>query len=106
MKDVTNIADVEYAILETSGQLSVILKSDKRPVQPKDMNIAPAYEDLPRTLIMDGHVIHQNLKIANKDISWLETELSKSGVKRFQDVLFATLDSQGQLFYQRKSSVK
>lgn len=103
LKDVTNIADVEYAILETSGQLSVILKSDKRPVQPKDLNIAPAYEDLPRTLIMDGHVINQNLTLANKDISWLETELSKSGVKSFKDVLFATLDSQGQLFYQTKS---
>lgn len=106
LKDVTNISDVEYAILETSGQLSVILKSDKRTVQPKDLNIAPVYDDLPRTLIMDGRVLHQNLIIANKDVSWLETELSKSGVKRFQDVFFACLDSQGQLFYQSKSSSK
>lgn len=102
LKDVTNIADVEYAILETSGQLSVILKSDKRPVQPKDLNISPPTEGLPSTLIMDGHVIHANLSKANKDISWLETELSKSGVKRFADVLFASLDSQGQLYYQLK----
>lgn len=102
LKDVTNIADVEYAILETSGQLSVILKSDKRPVQPKDLNISPPAEGLPSTLIMDGHVIHTNLTKVNKDVSWLETELSKSGVKRFTDVLFACLDSQGQLFYQLK----
>ena len=106
LKDVTDIADVEYAILETGGQLSVILKADKRPFKPKDLNIAPAYEGLPSTLIMDGHVIHENLKRANKDISWLETELSKSGVKQFKEVLFASLDSQGQLYYQRKSSVK
>lgn len=105
-KDVTNIADVEYAILETSGQLSVILKSDKRAVQPRDLNIAPAAEGLPSTLIIDGHVIHRNLTVVNKDISWLETELSKSGVKSFKDILFATLDSQGQLFYQTKSSAK
>ncbi len=102
LKDVTNITDVEYAILETSGQLSVILKSDKRPVQPKDLNISPPAEGLPSTLIMDGHVIHTNLTKVNKDISWLETELSKSGVKRFTDVLFASLDSQGQLYYQLK----
>lgn len=106
LKDVTNISDVEYAILETSGQLSVILKSDKRSVIPKDLNIVPEYEDLPRTLIMDGHVIHQNLKIVNKDISWLETELNKSGVKRFKDVLYACLDSRGQLYYQSKSVSK
>lgn len=102
LKDVIDIADVEYAILETSGQLSVILKSDKRPVQPKDVNISPPAEGLPISLIIDGHVVHSNLSRVNKDINWLETELSKSGVKRFADVLFACLDSQGQLFYQSK----
>lgn len=106
LKDVTNISDVEYAILETSGQLSVILKSDKRTVQPGDLNIATVYEGLPSTLIMDGHVIHTNLIKANKDISWLEVELSKSGVKRFQDVLIASLDSHGEFFYQTKASSK
>ncbi len=106
LKDVTNITDVEYAILETSGQLSVILKSEKRPVQPQDLNIAPPYEGLPTTLVMDGHLMHENLQKANIDLNWLLTELSKSGVKSFEELLFASLDSQGKIFYQRKSAAK
>ncbi len=103
-KDVTNIADVEYAILETSGQLSVVLKSDRRPVQPKDLNIAPPYEGLPVTLVMDGHIIHENLHKSNKDIMWLLGELGKSGINNYKDILFASLDPQGQLYYQVKSA--
>jgi len=106
LKDVTNITDVEYAILETSGQLSVILKSEKRPVQPHDLNIAPVYEGLPTTLVMDGHLMHENLQKANIDLNWLLAELSKSGVKSFKELLFASLDSQGKIFYQRKSAAK
>ncbi|MGI5879883.1 MAG: YetF domain-containing protein [Syntrophomonadaceae bacterium] len=104
LNNVTDIADVEYAILETSGQLSVILKSDKRPVQPRDLSVKPPTEDLPNTLIIDGRVIQQNLNKAKKDISWLETELNKVGIKSFKEVLFATLDSQGQLFFQMKGT--
>jgi uncharacterized membrane protein YcaP (DUF421 family) len=59
-KDVANIADVEFAILETNGQLSVIPKSQKRPVTPKDLNIPTNYEGLPLDLIIDGDVIHNN----------------------------------------------
>lgn len=103
-KGVADVADVEYAILETSGQLSLILKSSKRPLQPQDMDIWPAYEGLPVTLIMDGRVIEENLADANRDLAWLERELSKSGVGSCQDIFFATLDSRGQLYYQVKNS--
>lgn len=104
LKDVTNISDVEYAILETSGQLSVILKSDKRPVQPKDLDILPGYEGLPVTLIMDGHVLHANLQRANIELKWLLSQLNQSGIKDYQEVLFACLDSEGKFFFQTKST--
>lgn len=104
LKDVTNISDVEYAILETSGQLSVILKSDKRPVQPKDLDILPGYEGLPVTLIMDGHVLHANLLRANIELKWLLSQLNQSGIKDYQEVLFACLDSEGKFFFQTKST--
>ncbi|MEN6326583.1 MAG: DUF421 domain-containing protein [Syntrophomonas sp.] len=103
-KNVTDIADVEYAILETSGQLSVILKSEKRPVQPQDLNIAPEYENLPVTLIIDGQIIEQNLSKMNIDLNWVHNELVKSGVPSLNQVLFATLDSHGKLYYQVKSN--
>ena len=54
LKNVADISDVEYAILETGGQLSVILKSEKRPVEPQDLKISPQYEGLPITLIIDN----------------------------------------------------
>ncbi|WP_054693066.1 DUF421 domain-containing protein [Syntrophomonas palmitatica] len=104
LKDVSNISDVDYAILETNGQLSVILKSDKRPVKPKDLNIAPPYEGLPITLVIDGQVIHENLKILNYNSEWLKHELGKLGVEEINDVLLATVDALGNMYYQLKSA--
>jgi len=104
LKDVTNISDVEYAILETGGQLSVILKSQKRPVEPADLGIATGYEGLSTTLVVDGHVIHENLKQVFLNLDWLKAELDKDGVTRFSDVFFASVNPQGELFYQLKQS--
>ncbi len=100
-KNVTNIADVEFAILETSGHLSVILKSDKRAIQPGDVGIFPQYEGLPITLVADGRLIHENLKKINRNVEWLENEFKNAGTT-YKRVFFANLDSQGKLFFQNK----
>ncbi len=105
LKNVPNIEDVEYAILETSGQLSVILKSQNRPLQPRDMNISPSPEFLPTTLIIDGSIIEENLQKLHFDLNWLQIELDKNKIDSYKNVLFACLDSQGKFFYQLKSSV-
>ncbi len=102
-KNMPNIADVEFAILETSGQLSVIPKSQKRPLVPADLKVETSYEGLPTTLVIDGHVLRQNLQKMNLSIGWLKSELKKFGVEHFKEVLFASLDSNGKLFYQLKS---
>jgi uncharacterized membrane protein YcaP (DUF421 family) len=104
LKNVADITDVEFAILETSGQLSVILKSDKRAVQPQDLNISPSYENLPVTLIIDGQIIQQNLAKLNRDTDWLQKELANSGIHSFSEILLATLNTRGELFFQVKSS--
>ncbi len=106
LKNVSDISDVEYAILETSGQLSVILKSEKRPVEPQDLKISPEYEGLPITLIIDGQVINDNLKKVQLDMVWLQNELGKYGIKNIKDVFFASLDAHKQLYYQLKSSAQ
>jgi len=106
LKNVSDISDVEYAILETSGQLSVILKSEKRPVEPQDLKISPEYEGLPITLIIDGQVINDNLKKVQLDMIWLQNELGKYGIKNVKDVFFASLDAHKQLYYQLKSSAQ
>ena len=100
IKDVPNIADVEFAILETNGQLSVIPKSQKRPVNPEDLNMTTKYEGLPLDFIIDGEVNYKNLQKANLDENWLKEKLSNFGIRNTKEVLFASLDSNGNLFYQ------
>lgn len=102
-KDMPNIGDVEFAILETSGQLSVIPKSQRRPIVPADLDLTTNYEGLPVTLIIDGYVFQKNLHRINLDHSWLESELKKFGVNNTRDVLFASIDTEGKLFFQVKS---
>ncbi|MDD2587208.1 MAG: DUF421 domain-containing protein [Syntrophomonadaceae bacterium] len=106
LKDVYNIADVEFAILETSGELSVLLKSQKRPVEPEDLNIETQYEGLPTTLVIDGRIIQENLEKMNLGLDWLQGELNKSGVSNVKQVLFANLDSRGDFYYQLKDSAE
>ncbi|NQS76407.1 MAG: DUF421 domain-containing protein [Peptococcaceae bacterium] len=103
-KNMPNIADVEFAILESSGKLSIIPKSQKRPVIPEDLNIPTKYEGLPITLIIDGFVFKKNLAQLNLTEEWLGTELNKFGIKSFKEVLFAHLDTEGKLLYQAKSN--
>ncbi len=103
---VTDINDVQYAILETTGELSVFLKSQKRPVQPADLGINTPGESLSTSVILDGRIMHENLKILNLTLEDLEKELKKSGVGSLKDVFFASLDTQGKLFLQMKSSAK
>ncbi len=61
--NISTVADVEYAILETSGQITVIPKPDKRGTIPADFDIMPEYEGIPYDLVVDGKVMNQNLKI-------------------------------------------
>jgi len=102
-KNFPNPADVEYAILETNGQLSVIPKSQKRPLQPSDLHIETKYEGIPLTVISDGVINRRNLLIMNLDEKWLREELRKRGVGDVKKVFFANLDTSGKLYYQLKS---
>lgn len=97
-----NIADVEFAILETNGQLSVIPKSQKRPVTPEDLGVATNYEGLCHSLIIDGKVDGQKLKNIGLSANWLKEELAKFGITDMADVLYAGLDTQGKLYFQKK----
>lgn len=105
-KNAPNIADVEFAVLETSGQLSVILKSQKRPAEPGDFNLSTKYEGLPTTLIIDGHIIHENLKKIGLTVEWIRGELGNLGILSPADVLFASIDTEGKLYCQIKDAAR
>ncbi len=98
---VFNIGDVEFAILETSGQISVILKPDKRPTIPADFNIQPEYEGIPYDLVIDGKIMYENLKAIGKDYKWLNNQVQKFKIKP-ENALVVTIDGKGQMFCQAK----
>lgn len=102
IKSVPNISDVEYAILETNGQLSVIPKSQKRPVTPEDLKLSTSYEGLSIDIIIDGVVQQKNLEKANLDRNWLQKELEKRGIPDLEGILFASIDTSGNLYLQAK----
>jgi len=102
LKNVPNIADVEFAVLETNGQLSVFPKSQKRPTIPEDFNITTKFEGLPLAIIMDGNLNSINLQQSNKNLKWLNNELKKQSIDKIENVFLASLDSSGSLFVQAK----
>ncbi|HEY9060580.1 MAG TPA: DUF421 domain-containing protein [Pseudobacteroides sp.] len=101
-KNIFNYADVEFAIIENDGQLSVLPKSQKAPLTPSDMKIPTSYKGLTKDLIMDGKVLAENLKSVNLDESWLNTQLSSQGVSKVEQVFYAGLDSEGSLYISAK----
>ena len=102
-KNVFNIEDVEFALLEGNGGLSVLLKSQKRPVTPTDFNIPTGYEGMSSEIIVDGQVIYQNLRQNQLDEQWLIAELKKRGYNSPRDIVFAGLSSDGQLYIDDKN---
>lgn len=99
--NVASIGDVEYAILETSGQITVILKPEKRNTIPQDFNIVPEYEGIPYDLVIDGKIMYKNLQAIGKDYRWLEKQVEKFKIKP-EEALIVTIDGKSQIFCQKK----
>lgn len=102
-----NISDVEYAIIETNGLLSVIPKASKRPLTPSDLNINAEYEGLPLTLISDGEINYYALKRSGLSEKWLTDKLKHDfNIKDVKKVFIASVDAQRELFVQKKQESK
>ena len=100
-KDVFNIGDVEYAILETSGEVTVIQKPNKRTTIPEDFNIMPEYEGIPYDLVVDGKVMDKNLTAIGRNHVWLRKQVEKFKITP-EEALVVTIDGKGQIFCQKK----
>ena len=97
--NIFNIGDVEYAVLETSGQVTVIPKPNKRPTTPEDFNMEPKYEGIPYDLVVDGKVMYKNLEKIGKNYIWLQKQTEKFGIKP-EEALVVTIDGDNQFFCQ------
>ena len=99
--NIFNLGDVEYAILETSGQVTVIQKPEKRNTIPEDFNITPEYEGIPYDLVVDGKIMEKNLQAIGKNYQWLKKQVEKFNMKP-EEALVVTYDAKGQIFCQKK----
>lgn len=91
-KDILSFTSVQYAILETDGQVSVFPYPKDRPASAKDAGVKAKPQFLPITIIEDGFLSTENLERANKDQAWLQAQLDAHG-SRVKDTLLLTLEA-------------
>lgn len=99
--NITNLSDVEYAILETSGEVTVISKPEKRLVTLEDLNLEAKYQGIPYELVLDGNIMEENLQKIGKNYTWLKKQIEKFGYSP-EEALIVTLDANGEIFSQKK----
>lgn len=98
-----DVSDVEVAVVETSGKLSVIPKDKARTATVEDLKLDNVRHDgLPCTIVSDGTLNEHELKRAQKDYKWLEKQIKKRGISDIKDIFIASLDAEDELFIQLK----
>jgi uncharacterized membrane protein YcaP (DUF421 family) len=93
-----SMSQVDYAILETNGMLSVLPKSGEDVPTRSDFNFPDRKLPLPVSLILDGRLMTDNLKEAGVDENWLKTHLGNKGFSRYEDIFFAEWNGPGDLY--------
>lgn len=97
-KNILSVADVEFAILETTGKLSVFPKPSKRPLTQGDLNIIRPGNSLPIPLIIEGKVLDSSLRRLEKSRHWLKKALEDYGHSEFKDIFYCSIDNEGNLY--------
>ena len=100
-KDVLDPSTVQYAILETGGNLSVFPYPQARPATAKEAGLSTQVQSLPITIISDGRLLEDNLQKAGKDKKWLQKALSKEKATQ-EETLLLTVDDQNTIFFYKK----
>ncbi|MCS0674125.1 DUF421 domain-containing protein [Cytobacillus firmus] len=95
-KNVFKTADVEFAVLEPRGDLSIMLKKENQPLTPKDLQLNLPQEKEPQTVIMDGKILNDPLAESGKTRKWLDMEIEKLGLT-IDNIFFGQIDSYGEL---------
>lgn len=101
-----DLNQIEYAVMEVNGNVSILPKSDYKPLTPKDMNLKTTNEGLCANIIIDGKIMINNLKNMEKDEKWLKKELKVKGYKTYDNILLATLDKNDKVtIYERNENI-
>jgi Predicted membrane protein len=97
IKGYFDISQIEYCMLEANGDVSILPKQENKPVTSGDMQIKIPQERLCANVVIDGNIMHSNLKGTSKDENWLNHELKVKGYSDLSKILLATLDNNGKL---------
>lgn len=92
-----NLADIQTAIFEYNGRLTILPVSTKRPINPEDMNLSPQPEYISTEVIMDGRILDDNLKRMGLDTKWLQKQIKDQGFKSAKEVFLGICDQNKQL---------
>ena len=101
-----DLSQVDYALMEANGKLSILPKPEYRPLTPKDMNLKVTKEGLCSNVIIDGKIMYNNLKNINKDEEWLKKQLKVRGYFETSKILLGTVDINEKLtIYERNYNI-
>ena len=98
-----DISEIEYALMESKGTLSILPKGEYKQINIKDMNIKPKEQNLTANIIIDKKIMHNNLKKMEKTEKWLKQKLKEKGYKTTNKILLATLDNNEKLTIYEKN---
>lgn len=99
---ITDLSSVKYAVLETTGRISVLPKAEEKPVTVKDLKLPAQDNGLPVILISDGRILSQNLKIRNLTEAWLKKQLRQRDVQDIRHIFLMTVDEKGHIYLAEK----
>lgn len=105
LQGVTDLSTIRYAILENSGQVSILLKAAEQPPTAKELQVAVEEHGLPLTLVHDGVLLEENLRLRGLDQQWLRHTMESLHVSSLNEIYLLTADESGQLYFARKESV-
>lgn len=97
-----SFSEIQYAIMETNGKVSVMPKPDYAPVTKLDLKINTDKDSLPLTIIADGHFMEENLEMSDKEKLFFEKLLKKEKIEKIKNVLLLTMTKNGEVFLQEK----
>ena len=92
-----NLNDIQTAVFEYNGRITILPKSEKRPLTPEDMNITPEKTEICTEIIMDGRIMHENLKRLGLDLTWLDKQLKKQKYDNAKEIYLGICDKNNNL---------
>lgn len=101
-----DVSEIEYAVVEANGKLSILPKADSKPATPKDMNLKVSPSTLVANIMVDGKIMHHALEDMHKTEEWLIKELKVKGYKDYDNILLVTLDNNEKVTVYEKNENK